>query len=227
MPRLMHVIRLLLLLVPAVGWLTTPPAQAAEAVGVVLMHGKGSPGPKYVGSLADRLRDAGYLVSTPDMPWSASRIYDASYEAAMGEIDRAIERLKEKGATRFVVAGHSLGEYSALAAAKTFSLSDTARLLKLRGQSMQKAVPVGQGAMAALLGADFEQAVEIAAAAAQGEVCAAANDNAPGQVVVSGHKTAVERAIALDKSFREAAASDPDLASLRSAEAGPGATDGG
>ena len=95
------------------------------------------------------------------------------------------------------VAGHSLGEYSALAAAKTFSLSDTARLLKLRGQSMQKAVPVGQGAMAALLGADFEQAVEIAAAAAQGEVCAAANDNAPGQVVVSGHKTAVERAIAL------------------------------
>ena len=99
-------------------------------------------------------------------------------------------------AGRFV-AGHSLGEYSALAAAGTFSLSDTARLLKLRGQSMQKAVPVGQGAMAALLGADFEQAVDIAAAAAQGEVCAAANDNAPGQVVVSGHKSAVERAMAL------------------------------
>ena len=96
------------------------------------------------------------------------------------------------------VAGHSLGEYSALAAAGTFSLSDTARLLKLRGQAMQQAVPVGVGAMAALLGADFAQAVEIAAAASgDGEVCAAANDNAPGQVVVSGHKAAVERAIAL------------------------------
>ncbi len=95
------------------------------------------------------------------------------------------------------VAGHSLGEYSALAAAKTFSLSDTARLLKLRGQAMQKAVPVGIGAMAALLGADLDQAVEIAAEAQQGEVCAAANDNAPGQVVVSGHKGAVDRAIAI------------------------------
>ena len=99
-------------------------------------------------------------------------------------------------AGRFV-AGHSLGEYSALAAAGTFSLADTARLLKIRGQAMQKAVPVGQGAMAALLGADFDQATEIAAAAAQGEVCASANDNAPGQVVISGHKSAVDRAIAL------------------------------
>lgn len=93
------------------------------------------------------------------------------------------------------VAGHSLGEYSALAAAGTFSLSDTARLLKLRGQSMQKAVPVGVGAMAALLGAEFQQAKEIAAEAAGGQVCEAANDNGAGQVVVSGHKEAVERAI--------------------------------
>jgi [acyl-carrier-protein] S-malonyltransferase len=95
------------------------------------------------------------------------------------------------------VAGHSLGEYSALAAAGTFSLADAARLLKIRGRAMQKAVPVGVGAMAALLGAEFEQAREIAGAAAQGEVCEAANDNAPGQVVVSGHKTAVERAVAI------------------------------
>ena len=95
------------------------------------------------------------------------------------------------------VAGHSLGEYSALAAAGTFSLSDTARLLKLRGQAMQKAVPVGEGAMAALLGLDLAVAQEVAAEAAQGEVCSAANDNAPGQVVVSGHRAAVERAIAL------------------------------
>lgn len=93
------------------------------------------------------------------------------------------------------VAGHSLGEYSALAAAGTFSLADTARLLKLRGQSMQKAVPVGVGAMAALLGSEYDQAREIAAEAAQGQVCEAANDNGAGQVVVSGHKEAVERAI--------------------------------
>ncbi|MEW5726552.1 MAG: ACP S-malonyltransferase, partial [Pseudomonadota bacterium] len=88
------------------------------------------------------------------------------------------------------VAGHSLGEYSALAAAGTFSLADAARLLKIRGQAMQKAVPVGVGAMAALLGAEYEQAREIAAEAAEGEVCEAATDNAPGEVVVSGHKAA-------------------------------------
>lgn len=104
------------------------------------------------------------------------------------------------------VAGHSLGEYSALAAAGTFSLADAARLLKIRGQAMQKAVPVGVGAMAALLGAEYEQAREIAAEAAEGEVCEAANDNAPGQVVVSGHKAAVERAmkIAADKGIKRA-----------------------
>jgi len=95
------------------------------------------------------------------------------------------------------VAGHSLGEYSALAAAGTFTLADTARLLKVRGQAMQKAVPVGQGAMAALLGAEFEQAKEIAALAAQGDVCEAANDNASGQVVISGSKAAIDRAIAI------------------------------
>jgi [acyl-carrier-protein] S-malonyltransferase len=97
------------------------------------------------------------------------------------------------------VAGHSLGEYSALAAAGTLSLGEAARLLKRRGQAMQKAVPVGVGAMAALLGLDLAQAQPIAAAAAKetGKICACANDNAPGQVVVSGHKEAVERTIAL------------------------------
>lgn len=97
--------------------------------------------------------------------------------------------------TASFVAGHSLGEYSALAAAGTFSIADTARLLKIRGQAMQKAVPVGVGAMAALLGAELELAHEIAAAAAEGEVCEAANDNGGAQVVVSGHKGAVERAM--------------------------------
>jgi len=97
------------------------------------------------------------------------------------------------------VAGHSLGEYSALAAAGAISVADTARLLRTRGAAMQEAVPVGVGAMAALLGLDFATVKEVAAEAAQGEVCQAANDNDPGQVVVSGHKAAVERACEIAK----------------------------
>jgi len=95
------------------------------------------------------------------------------------------------------VAGHSLGEYSALAAAGTFSIADAARLLRVRGDAMQNATPVGVGAMAALLGLDAEAAAEVARQAAQGEVCDVANDNGGAQVVVSGHKAAVERAVAL------------------------------
>jgi [acyl-carrier-protein] S-malonyltransferase len=109
--------------------------------------------------------------------------------------------IEEKGLklaeTVAFVAGHSLGEYSALAAADSMSVPDTARLLRIRGRAMQEAVPVGEGAMAALLGADLPKAQELAAAAADGEVCEAANDNAPGQVVISGTRAAVERAIAL------------------------------
>jgi [acyl-carrier-protein] S-malonyltransferase len=97
------------------------------------------------------------------------------------------------------VAGHSLGEYSALCAAGAISLSDTARLLRIRGKAMQAAVPVGVGAMAAVLGLDFEAVTKIASEAAGAEVCQAANDNDPGQVVVSGHKAAVERAVELAK----------------------------
>ncbi len=92
------------------------------------------------------------------------------------------------------VAGHSLGEYSALAAAGAFSIGDAARLLRIRGKAMQAATPVGVGAMAAILGLDFDAVVAAAAEAAQGEVCQAANDNGGGQVVISGHKAAVERA---------------------------------
>ena len=102
------------------------------------------------------------------------------------------------GKARFV-AGHSLGEYSALCAAGTFKLATTAELLKIRGKAMQAAVPVGVGAMAALLGADVELARKIAASAAQGEVCEVANDNDPGQVVLSGHAAAIERAIGMAK----------------------------
>ena len=97
------------------------------------------------------------------------------------------------------VAGHSLGEYSALAAAGSLSISDTARLLRIRGLAMQKAVPVGVGAMAAVLGLDYEAAVAVANEAAQGQVCQAANDNGGGQVVVSGDKAAVERALEIAK----------------------------
>jgi [acyl-carrier-protein] S-malonyltransferase len=104
----------------------------------------------------------------------------------------------EAGHAAFV-AGHSLGEYSALAAAGALSVGDTARLLRIRGRAMQGAVPVGVGAMAALLGLDFETARGVAEEAAQGEICQAANDNDPGQVVVSGHKAAVERAVELAK----------------------------
>ena len=101
--------------------------------------------------------------------------------------------------TASFVAGHSLGGYSALAAAGAMNIADTARLLRIRGTAMQEAVPVGVGAMAAILGLDFAAVSAVAEAAAQGEVCQAANDNDPGQVVVSGHKAAVERALDLAK----------------------------
>jgi len=127
-------------------------------------------------------------------------------QPALMAVSMAVVKVLEKQGnvtirnTARYVAGHSLGEYSALAAAGSLSLSDTARLLKTRGQAMQKAVPVGEGAMAALLGLDIDQALEVASqASGNGEICAAANDNAPGQVVVSGHKAAVERAIELAK----------------------------
>jgi [acyl-carrier-protein] S-malonyltransferase len=97
------------------------------------------------------------------------------------------------------VAGHSLGEYSALAAAGSLSIAEAARLLRIRGSAMQAAVPVGEGAMAALLGLDFEAAVEVAAEAAEGDVCQAANDNGPGQVVISGSRAAIERAVEIAK----------------------------
>ena len=112
---------------------------------------------------------------------------------------RALEAEGVSIADAAYVAGHSLGEYSALAAAGALSVSDAARLLRTRGQAMQAAVPVGVGAMAALLGLDFEAAHAVAEEAAQGEVCQAANDNDPSQVVVSGHKAAVERAVEIAK----------------------------
>ncbi len=122
--------------------------------------------------------------------------------ALMATSIAALRALEAEGvglSTASFVAGHSLGEYSALCAAGALTLADTARLLRTRGRAMQDAVPVGIGAMAALLGLDYAQATEVAAEAAQGEVCQAANDNDPGQVVVSGHRGAVERALEIAK----------------------------
>ena len=124
--------------------------------------------------------------------------------AIMANALATLRVLEKEGGIRLAdkadfVAGHSLGEYSALCAAEALDLSTTARLLKLRGQAMQAAVPVGVGAMAALLGADLEKAEALAKAAAEGEVLTVANDNDPSQVVISGHKGAVDRAVALVK----------------------------
>lgn len=126
-------------------------------------------------------------------------------QPALMAVSLAVVRVAEKdfgvdlAARGTFAAGHSLGEYSALCAMGALSVADTARLLKLRGQSMQKAVPVGEGAMAALLGADLEVAQAVVTEAAQGEVLGCANDNGGGQVVISGQKTAVERAIEISK----------------------------
>ncbi len=126
-------------------------------------------------------------------------------QPALMAVSMAVMRVLESeggfdiAASASCVAGHSLGEYSALAAAGAIGLADTARLLKTRGQAMQQAVPVGEGAMAALLGLDLDDAAAVAAEAAEGDVCTPANDNAAGQVVISGHKAAVERALVIAK----------------------------
>jgi len=139
-----------------------------------------------------------------DGPEDQLTLTENAQPAIMANAIATLRVLEKEGAITLsdkadFVAGHSLGEYTALCAAGAFSLADTARLLKLRGQAMQAAVPVGVGAMAALLGADIDKASALAQAAAQGEVCTVANDNDPGQVVLSGHKGAIERAIALVK----------------------------
>ncbi len=133
----------------------------------------------------------------------ALRLTENTQPALMAHSMAVIRILEKSGYTvseiASHVAGHSLGEYSALCAAGSFSLADTARLLKLRGQAMQRAVPVGEGAMAAILGLELLDIKVITDEACGDEVCVAANDNAPGQIVISGHKAAVERAIELAK----------------------------
>jgi [acyl-carrier-protein] S-malonyltransferase len=139
-----------------------------------------------------------------DGPDDALTLTENAQPAIMANAIAVLRVLEKEGGIALAdkadfVAGHSLGEYTALCAAGAFSLADTARLLKLRGQSMQAAVPVGEGAMCALLGADIEKATALAEAAAEGEVCTIANDNDPTQVVLSGHRGAIERAVAMVK----------------------------
>lgn len=137
-------------------------------------------------------------------PESDLTLTENAQPAIMANAMATLRVLEKEGGVRLsekadFVAGHSLGEYTALCAAGALDLATTAKLLKLRGQAMQAAVPVGEGAMAALLGADIEKAQALAEAAAQGEVCAVANDNDPTQVVISGHRAAIERAVELVK----------------------------
>lgn len=178
------------------------PGQGAQALGMGSDLAEAYPSAKAV---FDEVDDAlGEKLS--DMIWGddldALTLTQNAQPALMATSLAVMAALKDEGvgidAAGFV-AGHSLGEYAALAAAGTFSLTDTARLLRKRGEAMQAAVPVGQGAMAAVLGLDFEAATQVAEAAAQGQVCQVANQNDPAQNVLSGDKAAVDRAIELAK----------------------------
>lgn len=178
------------------------PGQGAQTIGMGKALADAYPAAKAIfeevdDALGEKLSD---LIWTGDadtltLTQNAQPALMATSLAAM----RALESEGVKITDAAFVAGHSLGEYSALAASGALSVADTARLLRTRGEAMQQAVPVGVGAMAALLGLDFEAAREVAEAAAEGDVCQAANDNDPGQVVVSGHKAAVDRALILAK----------------------------
>ena len=178
------------------------PGQGAQTIGMGRDLAQAYPAARAVfAEVDDALSE-----SLSDLIWNGQaeqlQLTQNAQPALMATSIAALRALESEGiavTTAAYVAGHSLGEYSALCAAGSLTLTDTARLLRLRGQAMQAAVPVGVGAMAALLGLDFATAAEVAAEAAQGEVCQAANDNDPAQVVVSGHRGAVERALEIAK----------------------------
>ena len=177
------------------------PGQGSQAVGMGAELAKAYPSARAVFAEVDEALGQSLSKVMWEGPEAELTLTENAQPALMAVSLAAMRLLAEKGLRLpdrvAYVAGHSLGEYSALAASGALSLADTARLLKTRGRAMQEAVPVGEGAMAALLGADLAQAQELAKAAADGEVCEAANDNAPGQVVISGAKSAIERAVAL------------------------------
>lgn len=181
----------------------TFPGQGSQAVGMGRDLAEAFPEARAVFDEVDDALGARLSAIMFDGPEDELRLTENAQPALMAVSVAVVRVLASKGVALAdhakYVAGHSLGEYSALCAAGTFSLTDTARLLRTRGQAMQKAVPVGHGAMAALLGLDLDTARAVADEAAQGEVCAVANDNAPGQVVVSGGYAAVERALEIAK----------------------------
>ena len=180
------------------------PGQGSQKVGMGVELAAASAAARAVFEEVDDALGQNLFQIMKEGPEEALTLTENAQPAIMANAIAVLRVLEQEGGIVLAdkadfVAGHSLGEYTALCAAGAFSLADTARLLKLRGQAMQAAVPVGEGAMAALLGADIDKATALAAAAAEGEVCTVANDNDPTQVVISGHRAAIERAIALVK----------------------------
>jgi len=182
------------------------PGQGSQSVGMGAMLAAASPVARQLFEEVDEALGQHLFRLMSEGPEADLTLTENAQPAIMANALATLRVLEIEGGVAIAdkadaVAGHSLGEYSALSAVGAFDLATTARLLKLRGRSMQAAVPVGEGAMAALLGADIEKAEALSAAAAQGEVCAVANDNDPGQVVISGHKGAIERAVAMVKDY--------------------------
>ena len=182
------------------------PGQGSQKVGMGVELAQASAAARAVFEEVDDALGQKLFRIMQEGPEEALTLTENAQPAIMANAIAVLRVLEQEGGIALAdkadfVAGHSLGEYTALCAAGAFSLADTARLLKLRGQAMQAAVPVGIGAMAALLGADIEKATALAEAAAEGQVCTVANDNDPTQVVISGHREAIERAIALVKEF--------------------------
>lgn len=182
------------------------PGQGSQKVGMGVDLAVASPAAREVFQEVDDALNQKLSAIMAEGPDDALTLTENAQPAIMANAIAVLRVLEKEGGITLAakadfVAGHSLGEYTALCAAGAFSLADTARLLKLRGQAMQAAVPVGVGAMCALLGADIDKAQRLAEAAAEGEVCTVANDNDPTQVVLSGHKGAIERAIAMVKDF--------------------------
>jgi [acyl-carrier-protein] S-malonyltransferase len=182
------------------------PGQGSQKVGMGAELAEASPAAREVFEEVDDAVGQKLSAIMREGPDDVLTLTENAQPAIMANAIAVLRVLEKEGGIALAdkadfVAGHSLGEYTALCASGAFSLADTARLLKLRGTAMQAAVPVGVGAMCALLGADIEKATKLAEAAAEGEICTVANDNDPAQVVLSGHKSAIERAIAMVKLF--------------------------
>jgi [acyl-carrier-protein] S-malonyltransferase len=180
------------------------PGQGSQAVGMGKALSDASTAAREVFQEVDDALGQHLFRLMAEGPEDQLTLTENAQPAIMANALAVLRVLEREGGIRLAdkadfVAGHSLGEYSALCAAGAFDLATTARLLKKRGQAMQAAVPVGEGAMAVLLGADLAQARAVAEAAAEGQVCSVANDNDPSQVVISGHREAVERAVPLAK----------------------------